>query len=136
MLLGRFLSRLFNWLLHWLFYWLLGHLFDLLGCVHCGNVDLEDACSWALGVVGLVDEAELEPERAAVLLEVVGAHDAGRGLVVQGEEGLAGLGRRQKLQHSGLVVAPVPVNPILLNIVWLGPLQHDLVGIGFGRSES
>lgn len=111
MLLGRFLG--------WFFHWLLGRLFDLFGGVHCGNVDLEDACSWALGVVGLVDEAELEPERAAMLLEVVGAHDAGRGLVVQGEEGFAGLGGGQKLQHSRLIVAPVPVNPVLLNIVWL-----------------
>ena len=118
--LGRLSWRVLRrMLLSGLIRWFFGRFFGLFWRVHRWNIYFEHTGARALCVVGLVDEAELEPEGAAVLLEVVRAHDAGRGLMVQGKQRLAGLSGSQKLQEPGLIIAPVPVDLVFLNVVWL-----------------
>ena len=66
----RFLDGLLDGLLH--------RFLLMLYRIHRWNIDLEHAGARALRVISLVDEAELESKRSAMLLEVLRPHDASR----------------------------------------------------------
>jgi len=63
-----------------------------------------------------------------MLLEEFRAHDAGRALVVDRKLGVGPGCRREYAQHSGGVVASVPVHLVIFGVRGLRPTKHDLEG--------